>query len=252
MNRQQIVKYIDVQSEPINVISGVLQGGVLSPTLFNIYISDIYDYINSDLLCFADDKTLIRIIYTENDKNILQNDLNKIFEFCRNNSLRLNPNKCEILSISLKSKVSHKYYIDNIELKTVSDHKNVGIIYDNKMYFNIHTNEIKMKAIKKFYTLKHICSRVDGITFLKLYKTYILPVLEYSNLCLVYNLTQNSVLEKVQKRITKYICNKLGIYDMKYCERLKYLNIQTLENRRKYQILKLVFAIKCNTNDKYI
>ena len=45
--RQQIVKYKDTYSDVIDVISGVFQGGVISPTLFNVYLSDIVNQIQS-------------------------------------------------------------------------------------------------------------------------------------------------------------------------------------------------------------
>ena len=79
------------------------------------------------------------------------------------------------------------------------------------------------------------------------YKTYILPILEYSNLCVVYNTTQSDRLEKVQRKITRYICFRLGKSDLKYEERLKFLNLESLESRRKTQILKIVFRIKQNS-----
>ena len=207
-NREQIIKYAEVLSEPINVISGVMQGGVLSPTLFNIYLSDLNNYVKSHLYNFADDMTVLRVIYSETDCQILQNDLNSISKYCYENSLRLNVKKCEFLSISLKMNEQKKYTINGNEINCVSNHNNVGVIYDSTMSFNLHINHIKTKSIKKFYALRYLCKRCDGKTFLKLFQAYIWPILEYSNLCLVYNDSQNIFLEKIQKRITKFICNK--------------------------------------------
>ena len=82
---------------------------------------------------------------------------------------------------------------------------------------------------------------------MRLYQTYILPILEYSNLCLVYTKTQSDRLEKVQRKITRYICFRLGKTDLKYEERLRFLNLESLEVRRKIQILKIVFKIKQNS-----
>lgn len=44
-----------------NVTSEVSQGSYLAPLLFNIYINDIND-INSNILLFADDAKLFRIV----------------------------------------------------------------------------------------------------------------------------------------------------------------------------------------------
>ncbi len=243
-NRQQIVKYNNIFSSVINVVSGVFQGGVTSPTLFDIYLSDIINYINCDIYKFADDMVLIRAINTQNDCFILQQNLDKISDYCIKNSLKLNSEKCKAMRITLKNNELFNYKINNSVINHVITQKHVGITYDSKMSFNCHTNEIISKALKKFYTLKFLCKRVDGKTFLRLYKTYILSILEYSNLSVIYTGSQSMCLEKVQKRIMKYICFKLGKYHLTYEQRLEFLKIYSLEKRRKIQILSLLMKVK--------
>ena len=70
------------------------------------------------------------------------------------------------------------------------------------MSFNLHVNYIVEKANKRYYTIRFLSKRLNGSTLLKLFKTYILPILEYSNLCLSYNKTQTQQLESVQRMIT--------------------------------------------------
>ena len=60
-NRQFVVKLNNEESDIKPIASGVPQGSILGPTLFNIYINDIphnREYNNSQLHIFADD-TLI-------------------------------------------------------------------------------------------------------------------------------------------------------------------------------------------------
>ena len=245
-NRQQIVKYNDIFSEPIDVISGVLQGGVLSPTLFNVYVADIADNIECQSYIFADDFVLVKKIYNENDCNSLQNDLNKVYNYCNANSLRLNPEKCEFIRFSLKKTNIFEYEINNTIIKNVDNHKHIGIVYDNKMCFNFHIDMIVEKALKKFYTLRYICKKVNPKVFLKLYQTYVLPILEYHNMCVMFTETQSKRLESVQKRVTKFICFKFNKTYLKYDKRLELLNIDSLLIRRKLQLLKTIFKIKMN------
>ena len=59
-------------SEWLPVTSGIIQGGVLGPLLFLIYINDLPDNINSD------DTKLYREIKTIEDQGILQKDLDTL------------------------------------------------------------------------------------------------------------------------------------------------------------------------------
>ena len=57
-------------SSPISVTSGVLQGSVLGPILFLIYINDLPDYIqnNSTVKLVADDTTIYHPIKKEEEE----------------------------------------------------------------------------------------------------------------------------------------------------------------------------------------
>ena len=133
-------------------------------------------------------------------------------------------------------------YISNVEY-----HKHLGVSYDKRMIFNIHCSDIITKSYSKFNLLKHICPKVNGHVFLKLYKSYILPIIEYSNLCFTPTQTQLYKIEKIQKKISKYICFKLNKTNLNYSDRLKALNLISLKKRREVQILKLIH----NTTYKY-
>ena len=61
-DREQRVVLLGCYSEWIRVKSGVPQGSVLGPLLFLIYINDIDDSVSSNLLKFADDTKVFRIV----------------------------------------------------------------------------------------------------------------------------------------------------------------------------------------------
>ncbi len=95
--------------------------------------------------------------------------------------------------------------------------------------------------------MKNICSKITVQTFLTLNKSYILSILEYSNLCFIPTKTQILELERVEKKFTKYICYKMKSLGLCYEKRLKLLSMQSLENRRILQILIVIFNIKTNS-----
>ena len=115
----------------------------------------------------------------------LQKDLDNISQWCADNYLKLNPIKTELLSIYTKPQlVNSLYKINNCNIKAVEEHKHLGIILDNKLNFNANVEMIITKSLKKWGILKYLCKNYDSQTFLLLYKTFILPILEHSNVIL--------------------------------------------------------------------
>ena len=79
INRKQCVIVEGVKSAPKDIKAGVPQGSRLGPLLFIIFINDIVNDIESEILIFADDTTLLA---SGNDPTetaeILNRDLDRI------------------------------------------------------------------------------------------------------------------------------------------------------------------------------
>ena len=79
--RSQRVVVDGEYSDPIAVISGVLQGSEIGPLLFLCYINDISRNLTSTIRLYADDTLIYRTICNEQDVIALQNDLNTIIRW---------------------------------------------------------------------------------------------------------------------------------------------------------------------------
>ncbi|CAB3388812.1 Hypothetical predicted protein, partial [Cloeon dipterum] len=84
--RTQFVQYRGARSEPTKVSSGVIQGSVLGPLLFNVFVSDLPDALNKcTLVQYADDATIYKKISCQEDADEFQEELNNVDIWCANN-----------------------------------------------------------------------------------------------------------------------------------------------------------------------
>jgi ribonuclease P/MRP protein subunit RPP40 len=74
-DRKQRLCVNGIFSEWMNVSSGVPQGSILGPLLFNIFINDIDENVCNKFLKFADDSKLWGQVNTVNNISDLQKDL---------------------------------------------------------------------------------------------------------------------------------------------------------------------------------
>ena len=78
-NRSHCVRYGGTISTSAPVLSGVIQGLVLGPTLFTAVINDLPNAITSrDMYLFADDDKAVGAASTANDRNAMKRDLQAV------------------------------------------------------------------------------------------------------------------------------------------------------------------------------
>ena len=122
---------------------GVPQGSVLGPFLFNIYLNDLFLFLEETEVCNYTDDTAI---YTcgskvENVVAQLENDALAISEWFPNSCMKLNEDKCHLMIFGRKSNlVSVK--IGEANVKESKEEKLLGIIFDQTLRFKQHVKAL--------------------------------------------------------------------------------------------------------------
>lgn len=244
-NRKQYVIVENQKSIPEKVLSGVPQGTVLGPLLFILYINDIVKVIkHSYIKIFADDSKLIKIINSLEDRELLDEDLQAVIEWALKNKMELNRLKFQLLSHGNKENLKVPYKIEqNVLLEKSEDVKDLGVTLSENATFSTHIGNITTSAKRlASWTLRTFQSRSQEVVML-LYKTYVRPILEYS--CALWSphlIKDITAIEAIQRSITAKI---EGLENLNYWERLKELNLYSLQRRReRYQIIHMYKIFK--------
>ena len=112
----------------------------------------------------------------------------------------------------------------------------LGVIMANSCSFNAHNAKTVLSCSRLIGWILRTFSKRDKCTMLTLLKAVVRPVLEYA--CQLWSPgTVNLItkLEKMQRSFTKYIFN---MYELTYENRLKDLNLYSIQRRRdRYQII---------------
>ena len=228
--RFQYVRVGEKTSQKTQVLSGIPQGSILGPVLFTIFINDLPNDLQSTCRIFADDTKIFN--KTENC-HVIQEDIFRLQEWSKKWDLHFNISKCGVLNIG-KNNCMHNYSMksdgNNVKLKSVKEEKDLGVTFDCKLSFDPHIQGIIGKANQTLGLVKRSFTYLDKDVFLKLYKAFIRPHLEYANAVWNPFLKRQSIqIEKIQRRATKGLKD---CKDLSYAERLKYLNLYSLKGRR--------------------
>ena len=134
LNRTEQVILKGEHSEGSNVKSGVLQGTVVGPLWFLLYISDIGNNISSNLKLSADDTLLYGLVHGASDALHLQRDLDSLVTWAQEWQMNFHPSKCYALRIyKIKNAIIHHYTMLGQTLYAVDPQPYLGITVSEKL-----------------------------------------------------------------------------------------------------------------------
>ena len=250
--RKQRVKINGSYSTYRDITIGVPQGSVLGPLLFNIFINDIFLFVQNTSVCnYADDTT----IYACNSNldtiiNRLETDSSILAKWFSENYMKLNEEKCHFMIFGNKNKDS-VVAIGKSTIKESEYEKLLGVTFDKKLSFTKHVQDLCKKAHQKLHALARLSNYIDPIKLKLLMDAFITLQFNYCPLVwMFHDRRANAKINKVTERALRIACNDSGNNSMNnYCNYNKSLTV----HQRNLQLLMIeIFKTKNNLNPTFM
>ena len=236
-DRKQRVVLNGKMSGWMPVKSGVPQGSVLGPILFILFINDIDDVVSVSTYIwkFADDTKAVHKVVDESDQEDLQSDINSLMGWSEDWLMLFNASKCKVVHIG-KQNPGFNYTMGGhapagCVLEESRTEKDLGVLVSAGLKPSEQCAAAAKKANQVLGQMARSLSYRDKHTWLKLYRQYVRPHLEYCvQAWCPWTDSDIELLEKVQERAIRMTS---GLKAVAYEDRLKEVNMMTLKDRRK-------------------
>ena len=211
-NRQQFVDYDGCKSSNESIITGVPQGSILGPLLFILLMNDLDLVLEKcNILLYADDAVIYRSNSSiEKIENDLNNDLEKVSLWFKNNSLVLNmkKGKTEFILFGTSKKLSKvelpSVHIDTIPVSHTSSYQYLGVIMDKSLnYYSSHFDRMYKRMSSRVKLLSKIRYDLSPYVAETIYRMMIFPLMFYCNNVFLGN--SISRFETIQNRSYKIV-----------------------------------------------
>ena len=185
-NREQQCSINEQPSSKKTITCGVLQGSILGPLLFILYINDLPECLRSTTPCmYADDTQIFSSSYDANELVVkLNSDLARVRNWLIENKLQMHPSKSKLMfigsSYNLKIKNTEQpVVVNNTPVSRTDTHKCLGVQIDEKLSWDSHIDMICKTTSAGIGAMRRIKPFVPVDTLEKVYKSLVQPYFEY-------------------------------------------------------------------------
>ena len=252
-DRLQRVKISSFRSEWANLLKGVPQGSVLGPLLFNVFINDLFYFVErTNLYNFADDNSLSYASYSFTDLIYnLEHDSNVCIQWYVDNGMEASPSKFQ--AIVLSSKPIQPVLVNvhgNVFIRSESVVKALGVHIDTHLNFNHHAKELCLKASRQLNAFARIAKYLTIECKLLIFRSFIMSNFDYCPVVWHFcGKKYNDKIEKIQKRALSIVFND---HECDYDILLNKANMKSVFQLRVNRMLTEIYKTINGINPSYL
>ena len=174
--RKQRVKINAVRSDWEDLDKGIPQGSILGPLIFNIFLNNIFYFVNTGSIYNYADDNYVSVQHEELGlvEKVLKQETLQLVKWFSDNAMEANPNKCQGILFNRGHNVSSmQLQVNDNDISFVSSINALGICIDDKLNFNDHVDRICSKAACQVSALQRLTSVLDFPSRKAIYNSFI-------------------------------------------------------------------------------